>query len=261
MTQLSTPAAYRLRQARRKAWENAASFAVSQYQNAHPDFVAKYFPMQWRTIARESARQRCSRKQVWNPPYTDASGTVWRWCESTDGLRIVHENATETVNGHRCTGYYVDSYCDESIHGVVLQIGRRYFAAVSDAHTDGIRVCMTAHDCADDAARYADSLAESDAEKQRDNDSAWQAGREWQEKQEEIAGARKLALRLLKESRAPGLSDFAREQLRTRAIEQIETRAELRSEQSELLESIPREYVDAFCDASGMTREQFRQLS
>lgn len=91
-----------------------------------------------------------------------------------------------------------------------------------------------------DAARYADSMAESFAERERDYQRAWRAGRDFEEKGDEIGELRREALAIIRDLKSAGRfatsGDFpaACETLRNRVSEIRERIAELREEREEL---------------------------
>jgi hypothetical protein len=184
---------------------------LRNYPGAAESWLDSMAPLDWRTVARDNARRRYRRPAIWNPPYTDDSGNVWRWIETLDGsgLMIAEENATESVNGRRVTGYYTDSHGDESQHGVVLATGNPespralFFSAINDPCNPGaFRVLWTSTDDLRAAARTADSIAERDAESQREYRTAWEAGQRSAELAETVAKLRREALAILAERRA-----------------------------------------------------------
>jgi hypothetical protein len=204
----------RLDDAKRAALANVTRRAKRAEKAPHlsPAYLATLYPDDWREIARADAKRRYGRGSPWNPGYTDKRGRAWRWLERVDGsgLAVAVENATDRQNGHRCSGYYVDTFGDgEAQHGAVLIAGReespraRYFAAISDPHNDGaFRVYWTPCDNLDDAAALADSLAERDAESQREYDAAWQAGSLWADLGEEVKQDRAALLAILGDRKA-----------------------------------------------------------
>lgn len=140
----------------------------------------------------------------YNPKSADSG---FRWIENVSaGLRVTP--AHEIIN-LRHTGYYVDSFCGDSQHGVVVQIPARngkpvYFAGVSDPwNNDCARVDFSeSYDCPEDAARAADGLAESDAEDMREYDENRQAGSKYAESLEEVRKSRRSFLAARKELKA-----------------------------------------------------------
>jgi hypothetical protein len=153
---------------------------------------------------------------------------VLRWIESTEaaGLRFVAW--ADEVARLPYTGWYCDDEGGESLRGGIWQApgragearllygfaefgGREEMNPGSAALcvSDVVRVPMRQHfgnldetDEARDAARYADSLAESVAEDRRDYDSAYRAGRKAAELDGEALEARAELLPLLGELRA-----------------------------------------------------------
>lgn len=204
---------YRLAHAKRVAAANVDRRAqlLRNYPGAAESFLDSLAPLDWRVIAQTAARKRYGRPAIWNPPYTDSAGNVWRWLETVDGsgLRVAVDNATSRVSDRRTLGYYVDTFADESQHGVVLATRdcesprARFFPAINDPHNDGaFRILWKSCDNWSDAAHTADSLAERDAESQRDYDSAWQAGSQWADLGAQITAARKEALAILRDRKS-----------------------------------------------------------
>lgn len=208
---------YRLRASKAAAVTKAAGNVdararlLRNYPGAAESWLDSMAPLDWRTIARAAARRRHARPAIWNPPYTDDSGNVWRWVETLEGsgLLVADENATESANGHRVTGYYTNDSQDESQHGVVLATRNpespraRFFSAINDPCNRGaFRILWTSTDDRRDAARTADRLAERDAESQRDYNTAWQAGSRFARLAETVTELRREALAILAERRA-----------------------------------------------------------
>lgn len=110
-----------------------------------------------------------------------------------------------------------------------------------------------------EAAKAADQLAESHAEREREYDSAWQAGRQWAELKEEEEGQRTQALAILAERRAAmgraGLADsgfFALcDLIRASVAKACRRIAKSRAKRAELVDSIYQaELRAAFCDGA-----------
>jgi len=99
----------------------------------------------------------------------------YRWVENVAcGLRFV--GAAHDIIRLRHTGYYIDNYQDETVHGEVYQLpaardgSPRYVPAVNDPNNDGC-ACLDFHSISDDkedAARLADGMAENWAERERE---------------------------------------------------------------------------------------------
>lgn len=112
---------------------------------------------------------------AYNPEFT-AEGTRdrYRWVENvSDGLRFV--DVSDKIIRLNHTGWYSDNFQDETIHGEVYQLpaheGKpQYVPAVSDPNNDNC-ACLdfsSVTDDKEDAARWADSMAEQWAERERE---------------------------------------------------------------------------------------------
>lgn len=146
------------------------------------------------------------------------------YCESPDDLLRNVVKAHEADHSLDNRGYYDNPFGESSRHddsglvfGMVAQLpgkrgqcryvaGYRYGSSDIGATFDMGRIFEAPgedHESArHDAARYADSMAESAAEKERDYQTASQAGFQWAELGAEIEQERQEALALLKERRA-----------------------------------------------------------
>ena len=98
----------------------------------------------------------------------------YRWVENVeDGLRKVGDSDDIVRMDH--TGYYVDNFQDETVHGEVYQMPARngvsqFVPAVNDPNNKGC-ACLdfsSVTDDKEDAARWADSMAEQWAERERE---------------------------------------------------------------------------------------------
>lgn len=169
----------------------------------------------------------------------EVAGDSLRWIEGTAeaGLRFV--GWADELAGYRHTGYYSradgpDGFGDLLRGGVWQLPGRKGRARLVYGYTEfegdketnpgSAAVCVSdvleslSHCCTWDsvrdlpetreAARFADGLAERQAERERDYDSAWQAGREAAELDAEVIAARRDLLRLLPELRPLRRSRF-----------------------------------------------------
>lgn len=154
-----------------------------------------------------------------------------RWIESTvaNGLRFIGD-AADILPGHRTpTGYYTDAHGDYStLRAGVWQLpgkgrharlvaGYREFDGKSETNAGSARIdCRTIwladmsdafgnvdeHDETLDAARAADSIAESAAESEREYNEAYERGRKAAEIDGELIAARREALPLIRELKA-----------------------------------------------------------
>lgn len=194
-----------------------------------------------------------------------------RWCEELDacGLRFV-DYADKIIRLDH-TGWYSDSFQDETLRGAVLQFparaGRaRYVAAYEDKLNPGsylvdlseIFIGQPGGDNGDDeqakrdAARAADGFAEDRAEKSREYDESWQAGREYADLGESIAADRKAALELIAEIKAsrplrPAICATLRAQVKSLRNDIAKARAK----RTKLADNVWREYRAAFNDGAG----------
>ncbi len=131
------------------------------------------------------------------------------WCERpSNHLRLVGF-ADEIARSINHTGWYTDDDGDrETMRGVVYQLPARngqtrFMYGYADPNNDG-PACLSLTIATDkeDAARFADRVAERAAESERDYNRAWQAGCEYQQLGEEVAATRRDTLQLFAERRA-----------------------------------------------------------
>ncbi|MCK1671097.1 hypothetical protein [Bradyrhizobium sp. 150] len=107
-------------------------------------------------------------------------------------------------------GWYLrdDDSGGEVARGVVFQLpahkGKcRYLSAVADPHNNGPAILsLELFDELSEAARNADSLAETYAETERDYNRAWEAGQRYSDLGAEIAEQRKTTLALIREAKS-----------------------------------------------------------
>lgn len=149
------------------------------------------------------------------------SGTGWgRGYPDTNAAFRDTVPAHEVTGGPDHTGWYTNPHFDSLCYGVVCQLpgkgGRaRYVAGYQFDDCEGGPVLdlttiyespaessWDTPDAMSEAARAADGMAETAAEKEREYQTAWAAGAAWAEAGETIAEARKAALALLSERRA-----------------------------------------------------------
>lgn len=112
---------------------------------------------------------------AYNPEFVaEGSRDRYRWVENvSDGLRYV--GASHDIINLNHTGWFADNFQDETIHGEVYQLPARegkpqYVPAVSDPNNDNC-ACVdfsSVTDDKEDAARWADSMAEQWAERERE---------------------------------------------------------------------------------------------
>ena len=115
---------------------------------------------------------------VYNPEWKpDKNADALRWVENaSDGLRIVgacHDILPRGRNSH--TGWYTDDDCGETVHGAVLQLpglaGKpRYVPDIADPGIDDCYAVSFGNVTEDkeQAATWADSMAEAYAERARE---------------------------------------------------------------------------------------------
>lgn len=196
-----------------------------------------------------------------NQPFK-AYGRNMRWFEATEtaGLRLVglaHEVSPAgyaySRNAVEHTGWYLsdDNWTGKTVAGVVYQLpgknGRaRYLAGYADPWNDGA-ACLSieviegdardsswdSDDGLRDAAREADSIAERMAEKERDYQRAWRAGRDCEDKRDEVIHIRRELLAALAErdktleTKTPNLCAMLRRIVESRLDQIRELREEI----------------------------------
>lgn len=108
----------------------------------------------------------------------------------------------------RHKGWFTSEFQDETLRGVVYQLPThkgqlQFMYGFADPNIEGSAALSLelAHD-KEDAARFADRVAEIAAEKERDYNEAWQAGSEWRDLGDTIAATRRACLALLKDAKA-----------------------------------------------------------
>ena len=118
---------------------------------------------------------RKAKEIEYNPEWTpEGSRDKYRWVENVSkGLRYV-DRADEIVRLNH-TGWYIDNFRDETVHGEVYQLPARngaaqFVPAVNDPCNDDC-ACLDFYSITDDkeeCARWADSMAEQWAERERE---------------------------------------------------------------------------------------------
>ena len=143
-------------------------------------------------------------------PFAAYGETGMRWVENAGRIMRKVGFADDIIN-LRHKGWYADDNCDETIRGVVYQLptrnGKLQFAyGYADPINDGA-ACLSFDliDDKDTAAHWADGIAEREAEEQRDYNTAWQAGRQYDDLGDNVKAMRAECLDLIGE--AKGLRD------------------------------------------------------
>ena len=89
--------------------------------------------------------------------------TRWQWCDDVADSCIEH------------TGWFCDGYQDSKIRGIVVNLTHgRYLAGWSMGESMASTVDRDVYTCPIDAARAADSMAETAAEREREYQEQWQ---------------------------------------------------------------------------------------
>lgn len=170
------------------------------------------------------------------------------WFEKpADYMRMVGFADDIAEIGHR--GWFTDDDGDrETMRGVVYQLPTRkgklqFLYGYADPNNEGA-ACLSL-DIADDkkdAARWADRVAESAAEQERDYQRAWRAGRDYDELGDKVAEVRQACLSLIMEAKAAceRLADFNTIKLTIRA--QVESYVKTIRKAREKREKLKREY-------------------
>lgn len=141
---------------------------------------------------------------------------------------------------------------------------------LSDIYTASGNGTEEAEEAQADAARAAESLAEKAAEREREYQGAWGAGRAWAEEGERVAALREEARELLRERRAarsvaPAAFPRLCETVRRRVSAILSEIADARETRARLADGEESPYWHdggataraAFCDAAGINMESF----
>jgi hypothetical protein len=146
---------------------------------------------------------------VVNSPFRSGSTTL-RWIDRPEsiGLRLVGF-ADEISRNVDHKGWYTSEFCDETLRGIVFQWStrhgvERYVYGYADPDNEGAAaaLCFDVTDDKNDAARWADSIAEHAAEEEREYQASSSARLQFDELGDDISGTRKSALRLIAELKA-----------------------------------------------------------
>ena len=169
------------------------------------------------------------------------------------GARWV-KDADKVVN-LRYNGWYTDTDGRETLTGVVLCFTRHgmpdsngdnekgkqiYMAGTYHSDWDGVTLDMDTTDCPVTAARWADKMAEREAESCREEDERYQNEQQAEELREQIVAARQACLKLLRDMRPirKGMSAFP-----------------------ETVCAALRNQVEAYCESIAGMRQELKGLS
>lgn len=161
---------------------------------------------------------RALRNPVVNPVIDQERAHGWRncrWIEDCNAIGLREAGAADEILSLRHTGWFADAFQDETYRGAVWQLpgrnGRPQFVyGYPDPNNEGAAlICFDVetgddsegYDAKREAARNADSMAESFAEAEREYSEAWQAARQWQELGDDMKAARQKARALVREMR------------------------------------------------------------
>jgi hypothetical protein len=186
-------------------------------------------------------RYPSSRCSPWNPRFAAYGESHLRWIEDTRraGLRFVGH--ADEIAGLRHQGWYTNEYQDETYRGAVYQLparrGESVFVYGYDDPCNRGAALLSFDWTADkeDAARWADAIAERAAEQEREYQEASSARCRFEDIGEELARLHGKLLALCRELR--GERDLPAEicaTLREAIAEKWEHRAELHRERAEL---------------------------
>lgn len=173
--------------------------------------------------------ERAYEESPWRKTKTNSffirNGEKCRWMESneTECMRFVGYS-DEIVKSIDHNGWYCGDYQDEVMRGVVYQLPARngseqYLHGYADPCNEGAAfLCVTLTDNKEEAARWADSMAENAAEEAREYDAKERAELDISESKEEIARLRKATIALIAEAKghkfAPAICDAIKSQVR-----------------------------------------------
>ena len=178
---------------------NRGARALRAYELAKADIDAK---------ARRYPRG--NRYSVCNREIAQERAHGWRhcrWIEDCAAIGLREVGFADEILSLRHNGWFADAFQDEIYRGQVWQIparhGRPQFVyGYADPCNEGAAlICFDVEEDKSEAARGADSLAESFAEAEREYSEAWQAARQWEELGDEMKAARGKARALVAEMR------------------------------------------------------------
>jgi hypothetical protein len=167
-----------------------------------------------------------------------------RWVEKPAdyGLRFVGFADDVAARSIRHTGWFVGDECGEKARGVVFQLPARngspvFVAGIADPYNDGPAIVAFTHttDDATTAAIWADQIAESYADEERDNQRVTSARIRFDELADNVAQVRKCSLSLIREIKQSGtLRPAVCAALRKAVVEQIEFIRAMRTERADI---------------------------
>jgi hypothetical protein len=170
--------------------DDTARAAFRRYRAAYPRIPAH--------LALE--RARTDRAGVYHVTGSGGGGTLdkkpARWFDRVREIPWRQVRYADDVVRLSHRGWFTDEFQDSTLRGIIALLPRgRYLAGYEE--TDGGQVGFQCHayDDEDEAARAADNLAERVAERERDYNAAWAAGRIASEKVQEAMDAWRVAVR------------------------------------------------------------------
>lgn len=157
----------------------------------------------------------------------------YAWVENANaaGLRFVGY-ADELARSIRHTGWLInDEGWGETYRGAVYRLphSRGYIAGYADPNNKGaafVELSLIDSDDETGAAFAANRIAELEAERERDYQRAWHAGQRFRDLADEVAGARKACIALIREARAVCDSLTNAASVKAAIREKIETHCE-----------------------------------
>ena len=155
--------------------------------------------------------------------YHDTHGSRLTWVDDPASIGIRTITNYSSCPSSRHSGWYINEFLDEVLEGVALQIAghnsaERWLAGYSEPWQDDAYIISVSDiwDCADDAAREGDRLAQAVAEEERLYNEQWQARSEYDDLQTDMNETKVAAhdvRRLLKKSETPSQTRTLRKHL------------------------------------------------
>ncbi|MHB0965303.1 MAG: hypothetical protein ACYC36_02505 [Bellilinea sp.] len=168
------------------------------------------------------AKQAGYLRRTYSPAYIHRTDNNKMTLNSFDQLGPRWVRDAHEVKHLDHTGWYADEHCNDLLIGVVLCFTRHgdpdpdyvslgyptkgkgraiYMAGTRHSSWDGVTLDLTITDDPDTAARWADSMAEREAESCREEDARYRAGERAKELVDDIRKARRACLTLLRDMR------------------------------------------------------------